>query len=151
LAKEINGLFANRKYELETEINTPVGQLVIKNFGGKNVELDRDLADLLGIKRKLLLTTFVKKLSSPTTYFVHCDLIDKKQNLLNGKKSDLLAKFDVEGKPFEKVTYNASQQQVLRDCSTDQHVNSITLSVKDQNGELFDFNGFDMEFELELN
>jgi hypothetical protein len=70
---------------------------------------------------------------------------------LNGKKSDLLARFDITGKPFEKVTYNSSQQQVLRDCSTDQHVNGITLSVKDQNGELFDFNGFDMEFELELN
>jgi len=151
LAKEINGLFENRKYKLETEINTPVGQLVIKNFGGKNVELDRDLADLLGIQRKLKLITFVKKLSSPTTYFIHCDLIDTEQNIFNGKKSDLLARFDIKGKPFEKVTYNSCEQQVLRDCSTDKQVNSINLSVKDKNGELFDFNGFDMEFELELN
>jgi len=151
LAKEINGLFAKYGYKIETETNTPVGQLVIKNFGGKNVELDRDLADLLGIKRKLFLMTFVKKLTFPTTYFIHCDLIDKEHNLFNSKKSDLLARFDVKGKPFEKVTYNSSQQQVLRDCSTDQYINSITLSVKDQNGELFDFNGFDMEFELELN
>jgi len=78
-------------------------------------------------------------------------LIDKEQNLFNGKKSDLLARFDITGKPFEKVSYYSSQQQVLRDCSTDKYVNSITLSVKDQNGELFDFKGFDMEFELELN
>ena len=35
LAKEINGLFAKYSYKLETEINQPVGQLVIKNFGLK--------------------------------------------------------------------------------------------------------------------
>jgi hypothetical protein len=155
VSEEIKGLFEKYKYALETEIYTPVGQLVIRNYSKENsgikpVEFDRDFADLLGIDRKLKFITFVKKLTSPTTYFIHCDLIDKEQNLFNGKKSDLLARFDIKGKPFEKVTYNASQQQVLRDCSTDQHVNSITLSVKDQNGELFDFNGFDMEFELEL-
>jgi len=29
----------------------------------------------------------------------------------------------------------------------DHFVNSITLSVKDQNGDLFDFNGLPIEFE----
>ena len=96
LPKEIDGLFEKYNYKkLETEINQPVGQLVIRNFGAKTIELDRDLANLLGIKRKLELITFVKKLSSPTTYFVHCDLIDKEQNLFNGKKSDLLVRFDI--------------------------------------------------------
>ena len=52
LAKEIDSLFAKYKYDLETETNTPVGQLVIKNFGLKPIELDRDLANLLGIGRK---------------------------------------------------------------------------------------------------
>jgi hypothetical protein len=151
LAKEIEGLFAKRKYELETEINTPVGQLVITNSGLKQIELDRDLAHLLGIGRKLGFNTFVKKLSSPTTYFVHCDLIDKEQNLFNGKKSDLLAKFDVKGKPYEKVTYLSPPQEVYRECFSGDEVSSITLSVKDQNGELFDFNGLEMDFVLDLN
>ena len=58
--------------------------------------------------------------------------------------------FDVKGKPYEKVTYHASPQQMLRDCSTDQFINCITLSVKDEHGVLFDFKGMPMEFELEL-
>ena len=93
--------------------------------------------------------TVVKKLSSPTTYFIHCDLIDKEQNLFNGKRTDLLAVFDVKGKPFEKVNNHGSPQQVLRDCSTDQFIYSITISVKDEDGKLFDFKGFPLIFELE--
>ena len=85
------------------------------------------------------------------SYFIHCDLIDKEENYFNTKKSDLLAKFDVRGKPYEKVTYDASPQQPFRDCSTDSHVNSITLSVRDQDGLLFDFNGLPLEFVLEIN
>jgi len=151
LAKEIDGLFAKYSYKLETEINQPAGQLVIKNFGLKPIELDRDLAGLLGIGRKLNFITFVKRLTTPTTYFIHCDLIDTERNLFNGKRSDVLALFNVKGKPHEKVSYQGSPQQVLRDCSTGEFVNSITISVKDENGELFDFKGFPLLFELELN
>jgi len=36
LAKEINGLFDKYNYtQLTTEINKPLGQLVMKNFGAK--------------------------------------------------------------------------------------------------------------------
>ena len=59
--------------------------------------LDEDLAYLLGTDQELTPLTFVKQLKQATTYFVHCDLIDKKQNLLNGKPSTVLAKFDVRG------------------------------------------------------
>ena len=109
-----------------------------------------DLARFIGpdvMKFELLL----KKLNTPSAYFIHCDLIDKNQNLLNNKKSDLLAKFDVKGKAYEKVSYDASPQQPFRDCSTDSHVNSITVDVRNQDGELFDFNGLPLEFELEIN
>ena len=151
MAKEIDGLFAKYNYKLETAINQPVGQLVIKNFGLKPIELDRDLANLLGIGRKLTPITFVKRLTSPTTYFIHCDLIDPEKNLFNSKKSDVLALLDIKGKPFEKVSYQGSPQQVLRDCFTHNFINSITISVKDEIGELFDFKGFPLLFELELN
>jgi len=152
MAKEIEGLFDKYKYkELQTAINQPVGQLVIRNLGKKLIELDRDLANLLGIWQKLSPITFVKRLTSPTTYFIHCDLIDTERNLFNIKRSDVLALFDVKGKPFEKVSYHASPQQVLRDCSTDEFINSTTISVKDENGKLFDFKGFLLLFELELN
>lgn len=152
LSKEIDRLFERYSYRgLETEINQPVGQLVIKNFGAKPIELDNDLANFLGIRRKLQLTTFVKSLSGPTAYFIHCDLIDKTQNLFNHRRSDLLAVVDVKGKPYEKVTYHSSPQQVLRECATDKFINRITLSVKDENGDLFDFKGLPLSFELELN
>ena len=86
-----------------------------------------------------------------TAYFIHCDLIDKTNNLYNNKRTDLLAKFDVKGKPYEKVSYVSSSEQPFRDCSTEKHVNSITMSVKTQDGELFDFKGMLIEYELELN
>ena len=92
----------------------------------------------------------VRQIKQPS-YFIHCNLIDRDNNLFNNKKSDLLAKIDVKGKPYEKVRYDASPQQPIRDCSTDKHVNSITLSVRDENGELFDFKNMPLEFELELN
>jgi len=56
--------------------------------------------------------------TSPTTYFIHCDLIDRRKNLFNGKKSNVLARFDIKEKPFKKASYHTSSQQVLRDCST---------------------------------
>jgi len=149
--KTINKLFSDRGVTLQTEINEPFGQLVIYNTTGKKIELDNDLANLLGIRRKLALITFVKKITAPTTYFIHCDLIDKTQNLFNSRRSDLLAVVDVKGKPYEKVSYLGSPQQVFRECATDKFVNSITLGVKDENGGLFDFKGLPLAFELKLN
>ena len=124
---------------------------MITNFGEKQINLDRDLAKLFEIGQNLPLKTIIKRKISPTAYFIHCDLIDRNNNLFNGKRSDLLSKFDVKGKPYEKVRYDASSQQTFRDCSTDSHVNSITLRVRDQDGELFDFKSMPIEFELEIN
>ena len=47
--------------------------------------------------------------------------------------------------------YYYSPRHPYHGCSTDSHVNSIALSVKDQDGELFDFKGMPIEFELEIN
>ena len=79
-------------------------------------------------------------------------MMDKKQNLLNGKPSTVLARFDIQGRPFEKVRYQTPQPHVLRDTkSGDYDVNSITLSVQDKDGNLFDFNNQPLEFEVEIN
>ena len=119
--------------------------------GQNNITFSNSLLQLLRIQR-LLLFTFVKRLNSPTTYFIHCDLIDKRQNLLNGKPSNVLAKFDIRGQPSERVHYQTPQQHVLRDTSTgDYDVNSLTISVQDENGNLFDFNDMPLEFEVEIN
>ena len=70
---------------------------------------------------------------------------------MNGKRSDVLAKFDIKGLSYEKVSYHPPPQDVLRECLTGQYINSITLPVKDEKGELFDFNGFPLELVLEIN
>ena len=150
MAKEIKSIFETYKYVLDTKLNTPFGQLEITNSGTKPINLDRDLAYLFGIGRRLNNKTIVKYLRYPTAYFIHCDLIDKNLNFINNKKSDL-AKIDVKGRPYEKVRYAASPQQPIRDCSISSHVNSITISVRDQDGELFNFKGMPLEFELDLN
>ena len=151
LKKLINGLFEAHYNKLEAQINTPEAVLEIKNFRSKTITINRNFANIFGIDISLELITNVKSLRYPTSYFIHCDLIDRNFNFVNNKKSDLLAKIDVSGKAHEKVRYDASAQQPIRDCSTSSHVNSITISVRDQDGELFDFKDFPLEFELELN
>ena len=155
MAEGIKNIFQRYSYVLDTKTNTPFGQLEIRNTGAgtssRAINLDRDLAEFFGIGRRINNGAIVKDLRYPTSYFIRCDLINKNFNFVNSKKSDLLAKLDVKGKPYEKVRYDASPQQPIRDCSTSSHVNSITISVRDQDGELFDFKKMPLEFELELN
>ena len=135
----------------ETKTNTAEAVLqIIKNSEIK-ISFSQDLNNILGIDGALKKIINVKRLKYPSAYFIHCDLIDRNYNFFNNKKSDLLAKIDVKGKPYEKVRYDASPQQPIRDCSTSSHVNSITISVRDENGQLFDFKDMPLEFELELN
>ena len=153
LSKKITDLFSDFNYNgFEIEKNTPFGQLIIKNMGKSRISFGGDLAKLIGTENYLpSMMTIIKQISSRTAYFIHCDLIDKTNNLFNATRSDILAKFDIKGKPYQKIRYDASSQQPFRDCSTDKHVNSITLSVRNQDGELFDFKGMPIEYELELN
>ena len=152
LANKIKGAFAAKNVGLKTELHTPRSIMTIYNPKGADIQLSQNMSQLLGIGADLSRVVHVKRLHSPTTYFVHCDLIDKRQNLLNGKPSTVLARFDICGQPFEKVHYQTTQQHVLRETeSGDYDVNSITLSVKDENGNLFDFNGQPLDFEVEIN
>ena len=152
LAKEFQGAFAAQQVDLKTELNTPISGMTIYNTKGANIQITANLGDLLGIEPDLNSSVAVSRLHAPSTYFVHCDLIDKRQNLLSGKPSTVLARFDIRGQPFEKVNYQTPQQHVL--CKTDSgdyDVNSITLSVKDENHNLFDFNNQPLEFQVEIN
>ena len=151
-AKIIKEAFTDQSVDLKAELNTINGGLTISNPYTASIQLTDNLVKLLDLGTSFNGIMDVKQLTSPSTYFVHCDLIDKRQNLLNGKPSTVLARFDVRGKPFEKVHYQTPQPHVLRETdSGDYDVNSITLSVKDENDNLFDFNGMPLEFELEIN
>ena len=74
----------------------------MKNFGARPITLNRDLANIFGINRALKLITNVKRLRHPTSYFIHCDVIDRTQNFFNNKRSDL--KLYVKGKAYEKIS-----------------------------------------------
>ena len=99
------------KIEIEIETNKPNSGLKITRLTPNipsEIKVSHDLARLIGTSTTLGQHEYIKKLNSPSTYFIHCNLIDKNQNFLNNKKSDLLATFDVKGKPYEKVTYDTS-------------------------------------------
>ena len=151
LAEEFAYIKQNKpRMDITVRVNKQIGLMVIHN--PKNIRFSANLVELFGVNPALNPITIKKRLNSPTTYFVHCDLIDKRQNLLNGKPSTVLAKFDIRGQPFERVHYQTPQQHVLRDTATgDYDVNSLTISVCDEKGNLFDFNDQPLEFELEIN
>ena len=93
----------------------------------------------------------IDSVSNHKNYFINCDLIDKQQNLLNGKPSSLLACFDMRGKPYEKILYQNTHLNVLRDVSAGNHVSNITLSVTDETNRLLNFNGWTLQFQIEIN
>jgi len=161
IVKELQSSFERykKKGKLVLETNNPnsvlkittVARNALNTTQAKEVSVDYSLANFLGIGRNMRKEEYIKKLNSPSCYFIHCNLIDSTKNFLNGMRSDL-AKVDVRGKPYEKVSYNInSSQNVFRDASTDKFINCITLKVKVENGELFDFKGLPLLFELELN
>ena len=138
------------KMAITAQVNQPIGGMVIHN--PQSIKFGPHLVELLRVNPAVATTTITTNLKSPFSYFVHCDLMDKKQNLLNGKPSTLLARFDIRGKPFERAHYQTSQPNVFRAIlSGDNDLNSMTLSVKDENGELFNFIYMPLEFELEIN
>jgi len=156
LVKELKSSFDEKQSDLknvEIETNKPNSVLEITNplHDSYQINVTYDLAKLMGIGTRLGAITNVKKLNISPYYFIHCDLIDPSNNFLNGKRSDILAKIDIRGLPYERVTYHSQPQDVLRECSTGQHVHQITLSVKDEAGEMLDFKGLPIEFVLELN
>jgi len=155
LEKELKSSIDERKSGIKSQIESNNPNSVLKLFNPVHdshpINISHALANLLGTGTELGSTTYIKKLNTPSAYFIHYDLIDTSNNFFNGKRSDILAKIDIRGLPYHKVTYPSLPQEALRECSTGQHVHPITLSVKDESGEMFDFNGVPIEFVLELN
>ena len=88
MAKLIEKSFKPEGVNLTTEINTPIGEMIIWNTSGKTLLMDVDLAAFSGgIDRYIYKNAVAKKLAIPRTYFVYCDLVDPEHNLANGKRS----------------------------------------------------------------
>ena len=136
-----------------SKINSPRGILVLPNTETKEIDLfNPSLHELFGnYYGREGEDLVIKKFNTPHSYFIHCDLMNKTENLLNGKPSNLLAKFSIRGKPFEKIDYISPSHGVFRDAASgDNYLHSLTISVKDENGVLFDFDGLPLEFEIEI-
>ena len=135
-----------------SKINSPQGILVLPGPADRKITgVTQNLRELFGLDPIIGADLVIKKFKTPHSYFIHCDLMDKTENLLNGKPSNLLAKFSIRGKPYEKIDYISPSHEVFRDAtSRDNYLHSLTISVKDENGNLFDFEGFPLEFEIEI-
>jgi len=155
LVEEMKSSIAKYKSGIDLQFETDVPNAGLEIFNpvhdDKQINVTHDLAKLLGTGTELGAKTYVKKLKTPSSYFIHCNIIDPSQNFFNGKRCKVLAKIDIMGSDYDKVTYHSPPQECLRDCYTGQHVHQITLSVKDEDGEMFDFSGLPIEFVLELN
>ena len=124
--------------------NFGLNESLIKFFnipGYKNFAMEKDYFTKI----------VINDVSNPKHYFVNCDLIDKQQSLLNGKPSSLLACFDIQGTPYQKIHYQNTHLNVLRDVSVGNHVSNMTLSVTDENNRLLNFNGWPLQFQIEIN
>ena len=152
LASEIRNSLNKHRVPLQTDLDTIFGQLVITNPQFKKIVIDSNLGNFLNLKSfTLSLKTAIKKLNSATTYYIHCDLVDKEQNLLNGKPSTVLQTFEITGKAYEKVFYQSGPEHVLREVSSDKHITNLTISVREENNDLFDFNQEPLQFLIEIN
>ena len=59
----------------------------------------------LGIKRRLQTINLIKRFTSFFSHHVHCDLLDKNENVFKGEPSSILGCFDINKQPFDRVNY----------------------------------------------
>jgi len=84
---------AKQTIKLQFETDNPNSGLKIINpvHDSYPINVSHALANLMGTGTALGSKTYVKKLNSPSAYFIHCDLIDPKNNFYNGKRTDILS------------------------------------------------------------
>jgi len=92
IAKELKSSFEYYKKteKLAIETNNPNSVLKITNrdtsLTPKKISVDYGLANFLGIGRYMRKEEYIKKLNSPSCYFIHCDLIDSTKKLFEWKE-----------------------------------------------------------------
>ena len=141
-----------KKDEFPFQLHTQRGKLVLRNPENENlIGLTPNLRDLFDINTRIGPDLVITRFKSPAIYFIHCDVFVESRKYCERKPSDLLTKFSIPGNTYEKVDYIAPPHHVLRDVDCgDKHLHSLTISVRDENGDLFDFSDFPLEFELEI-
>jgi len=90
LVRALKSNLEENKNKAEIKIETNNSSSVLRITSKQGITLSHGLAALLGTGTKLDLTSHIKKLNTPSAYFIHCDLIDPKNNFFNGKRTDIL-------------------------------------------------------------
>ena len=151
IGKKLQEIFADEG--IEVKFDDEKGPIVIENSLNRKILFDRDLTFLLGLnatknqRERLKKQTVLFRLASFNNYFINCDLLDKDENLFNGKPSMILACFDIVGKSFERVEYSP-KEITMKKITSRKYIHSMRISVTDENGEMIDFNGLPLRFEL---
>ena len=96
IGKKLQEIFAEDC--IEVKFDDASGPIVIENPLKKNVLFDRDLTYLLGLgsknqRERLKTQAVINRLASFNNYFIHCDIMDKEENLFNGKTLNDLGLF----------------------------------------------------------
>ena len=115
----------------------------------EKVKLDRDLSLLLGIDQSLQEKNLSSRFTSLNNYLVHCDLLDKDENLFNGEPSSVLGCFDIAESQFKRVNYSPPNP-VLRKITPRNDDTFIRIFVTDENRDIICCNGMPMKLELEI-
>ena len=155
MEKKLQEIFADKGVEVKFYDEQDV--IVIKNLQNQKIIFDRDLTFLFGLngnmeedsRTRLKTQTVLNRLASLKNYFIHCDLLDKDENLFNGNPSTILACFDIDGKSFERVEYSP-KQITMKKITSGKYISSIRITVTDEHGELIDFNNLPLRFEIEI-
>ena len=154
IGKKLQEIFADES--IEVKFYDEKGLIVIKNLQNRKIIFDRDLTFLPGLngneedsRTRLKTQTVINRLASLKNYFIHCDLLDKDENLFNGNPSTILACFDIDGKSFERVEYSL-KQITMKKITSGKYISSIRITVMDGNGETIDFNNLPLRFEIEI-
>lgn len=107
-----------RDNNISFENNTPEGQLVINDNILTTFSFHSDLQKLLNLFSDVVTKTkIIPRLNIPNSHFIHCDLMDRTENLLNGEPSNLLANFQSPVNLMKKIDYVSTPQEVFRDLA----------------------------------
>ena len=152
IGKKLQGLFGEEG--IVVKFDEANGPIIIENPLNRKILFDRGLTFLLGLnagnpRERLKKQAVINRLASFNNYFINCDLMDKEENLFNGKPSTILACFDINGKSFERVEYSP-KEITMKKITSVKYISSVRITVTDENGELIDFNNLPLRFEIEI-
>ena len=153
IGKEIKKIL--EKENIEVILGDERGSIVIEN-PDKKVIFDRELSYLLGFNQKDQRHTLkdgvsiINRLFSFNNILISCDLVDKNENFFNGKPSTVLTCFDISGQPYERQLFYSKNIPFQKIAGGKKVVNSLRITVTEENGEVIDFNGLPLRFEFEI-